>query len=145
MAGQPQVDVGAILANQMLQAAKVVEEQIDREMEQLEKLDEDSLEALKQRRLKALKKAQEQKQEWIAQGHGEYQEIPEEKEFFNVTKNSSNVVVLFYRDDFFRCKIVDKHMSKYSPTKYFPFSEPQNPSIDVSEVNKIWQTTDLRL
>ena len=115
---QQQLDMGALLANQMLQAAKVVEDQIDQEMDKLDKMDEDSLEALKQKRLKALKKAAEQKQEWLAQGHGEYQEIPEEKEFFNVTKNSTNVVVHFYRDDFFRCKILDKHMSKLNSNIY---------------------------
>jgi hypothetical protein len=31
-----------------------------------------------------------------------YEEIPEEKEFFNVTKNSERVVVHFYRSDAFR-------------------------------------------
>ena len=57
-----------------------------------------------------MKKAQEKKQEYLKQGHGEYEEIPEEKEFFNVGKNSENVVCHFYKDDTFRCKIVDKHM-----------------------------------
>ncbi len=39
-------------------------------------------------------------------------QIPEEKEFFNVTRSSENVVCHFYRDETFRCKILDKHLSK---------------------------------
>ena len=49
-----------------------------------------------------MKKAKEAKEKCLQQGHGEYSEIPEEKEFFNVTKNSNNVVCHFYRDETFR-------------------------------------------
>ena len=49
-----------------------------------------------------MKKAAQQKEEYLKNGHGEYSEIPEEKEFFNVTKNSGNVVCHFYRDETFR-------------------------------------------
>ena len=48
-------------------------------MKKLESMDEDDLEALKKRRIDMMKKQQEKKQEWLAQGHGEYSEIPEEK------------------------------------------------------------------
>merc|ERR1719370_604657 len=61
--------------------------------------------------MEAMKKGQEKKQKWLQQGHGEYSEIPEEKEFFNVTKNSENVVCHFYREETFRCKILDKHLN----------------------------------
>jgi len=120
MAGQP--DMGQILGQQLLQAAQVMEEQVDDEISKLERLDEDELEIIKQRRIDAMKKAQEKKQEYLKQGHGEYEEIPEEKEFFNVGKNSENVVCHFYKDDTFRCKIVDKHMKvlarKHIETKF---------------------------
>jgi hypothetical protein len=52
MAGPGGVDLGAIVTNQMIQAAKVVEEQLDQEIEKMEKMDEDDLEALKARRLR---------------------------------------------------------------------------------------------
>jgi hypothetical protein len=120
MAGQ--ADMGQILGQQLLQAAQVMEEQVDDEISKLERLDEDELEIIKQRRIDAMKKAQEKKQEYLKQGHGEYEEIPEEKEFFNVGKNSENVVCHFYKDDTFRCKIVDKHMKvlarKHIETKF---------------------------
>lgn len=45
------------------------------------------------------------------QGHGEYLEISNEKEFFDICKQSENVVCHFHRDSTFRCKIVDKHLS----------------------------------
>lgn len=106
-------NLGNMIQEQMIQAAKIVEEQIDAEMEKLEKLDEDDLEALKAKRLRAMKRQQEKKQEWLKNGHGEYEEIPEEKNFFEVTKNSENVVVHFYRDETFRCKILDKHLGTF--------------------------------
>merc|ERR1712088_630513 len=44
------------------------------------------------------------------------------KEFFNVTKNSENVVCHFYREETFRCKIMDKHLAilakKHVETKF---------------------------
>jgi len=120
MAGQ--MDVGAILGEQLLNAAKMMEEQVDQEIASLEKMDEDDLEVLRRRRMEMMKKNQEKKAEWKAAGHGEYSEIPEEKEFFNVTKGSDNCVIHFYREETFRCKIFDKHFNllakKHLETKF---------------------------
>ena len=66
-----------------------MEDQVDAEMRKLETMDEDDLEALKKRRIEMMKKQQEKKQEWLAQGHGEYSEIPEEKVEYN--QCSSNI------------------------------------------------------
>ena len=53
MAGVPPgLDMGQLVAGQLMQAAAVVEEQIDAEIEKLEKMDDDDLEALKARRLR---------------------------------------------------------------------------------------------
>ena len=104
-----------LMANQLMAAAQIVEEQIDTELERLEKLDGDELEVLRQKRIAGMKKQQAKKQEWLSNGHGQYEEIPEEKEFFNVTKKSENVVVHFYKDDAFRCKILDKHLAALAP------------------------------
>ena len=49
--------------------------------------------ALRRKRTEALKKQEEKKAEWRANGHGSYEEIPEEKEFFNVTRKSDNCVI----------------------------------------------------
>ena len=79
-----------------------VDENSSAEIDRPEKLDEDDLEVLRQKRMAGMKKQQAKKQEWLSNGHGSYEEIPEEKEFFNVTKKSENVVVHFYKDDSFR-------------------------------------------
>ncbi|XP_052004525.1 thioredoxin domain-containing protein 9-like [Xyrauchen texanus] len=110
MASQSMEVVAKALEQQMLQTARIVEEQLDAKLDNLERMDEDDLERLKEKRLEALKKAQKQKQEWISKGHGEYREIPSEKDFFAEVKESKNVVCHFYRDSTFRCKILDKHL-----------------------------------
>jgi len=108
-------NVGDVLADQLVKAAQIVEEQLDAEIDRLEKMDDDDLEALRQKRMAGMKKQQAKKQEWLANGHGNYEEIPEEKEFFNVTKKSENVVVHFYKDDSFNCKVLDKHLTALAP------------------------------
>lgn len=63
MAADTSVDIlQKVLENEILQTTKVVEEHLDAEMQKLDQMDEDELERLKQRRLEALKKAQQQKQ-----------------------------------------------------------------------------------
>jgi len=53
---------------------------------------------------------QKKKQEYLANGHGEYDELSGEKEFFEVSKKSANIIAHFYRDSTERCKIVDHHL-----------------------------------
>lgn len=38
----------------------------------------------------------------MSKGHGEYKEIPSEKDFFSEVKESKNVVCHFYRNSTFR-------------------------------------------
>lgn len=122
------------MANQQLDIIKVlekVEEQVDSELSKLNELEEDDLERLKEKRLEALKKAQKQKQEWLSKGHGEYREIPSEKDFFGEVKESKKVVCHFYRDSTFRCKILDKHLSilakKHVETKFLKLNVEKAP------------------
>ncbi|TSL16124.1 Thioredoxin domain-containing protein 9 [Bagarius yarrelli] len=123
--------VAKVLEQQMLQSARIAEEQIDAELEKLEQMDEDDLERLREKRLEALKKAQKQKQDWLSKGHGEYKEIPSEKDFFAEVKESKNVVCHFYRDSTFRCKILDKHLSimakKHLETKFIKLNVEKAP------------------
>ncbi|CAK1591449.1 unnamed protein product [Parnassius mnemosyne] len=90
--------------------AQTVEKQLDSELERLDTLDSNDLEAIRQQRIAEMKKRAQQKQEWIANGHGEYTEIDGEKEFFVVCNKSDNVVCHFYRADTPRCRIVDMHL-----------------------------------
>ncbi|XP_049884371.1 thioredoxin domain-containing protein 9 [Pectinophora gossypiella] len=92
------------------QVAQTVEKKLDQELERLDTLDSGDLEAIRQQRLNEMKQRAKQKQEWLANGHGEYTEIDGEKEFFTVCNKSVNVVCHFYKNDSPRCKIVDMHL-----------------------------------
>ncbi|CAL8387921.1 thioredoxin domain-containing protein 9 [Gadus morhua] len=128
MAGGQTMD---ILAKVLEQSAKLMEEKVDEQLNKLDRMDDDELDKLKERRLEALKKAQKQKQDWLSKGHGEYREIPSEKDFFGEVKESKNVVCHFYRDSTFRCKIVDKHLAilakKHVETKFIKLNVEKAP------------------
>ncbi|KAF7215555.1 thioredoxin domain-containing protein 9 [Nothobranchius furzeri] len=115
----------------VLEQTKLVEEQVDAQLSQLNEMDEDELERLKERRLEELKKAQKQKQEWLSKGHGEFREIPSEKDFFSEVKESKKVVCHFYRNSTFRCKILDKHLAilakKHVETKFIKLDVEKAP------------------
>ena len=51
-----------ILAKVLEQSAKLMEEKVDEQLNKLDRMDDDELDKLKERRLEALKKAQKQKQ-----------------------------------------------------------------------------------
>jgi len=104
-----------MLEQQLLQAAEVMEEQIDSEMKKMADLDEDDIEKIRQNRLKAMQKAHAAKQEFLQKGHGEYKELSSEKDFFDEIKNSKRAVVHFYRPCTERCTIFDKHLSLIAP------------------------------
>ena len=58
-------------------------------------------------------------------------ELYDEKEFFETSKKSENVVCHFYRDSFERCKIVDKHLAqlarKHIETKFCKINAEKAP------------------
>eukprot|EP00116_Pleurobrachia_bachei_P009889 sb/3470151/ len=99
-------------------AVEAMEATVDKELEKYEKMDEDDLEAIREKRLKQMQKLQEKKQEYKNLGHGTYDTITNEKEFFEISKKSDRVVCAFYIDTSFRCKIVDKHLTELC-TKHF--------------------------
>ncbi|XP_011168600.2 thioredoxin domain-containing protein 9 [Solenopsis invicta] len=99
----------AALQQKVVEVTNHVEQQLDAEIEKLENLDINDYEKIRAHRLNELKRMQKQKQDWLALGHGEYAELYDEKEFFEVSKKSENIVCLFYKDDSPRCKIVDHH------------------------------------
>ncbi|XP_002960591.2 thioredoxin domain-containing protein 9 homolog [Selaginella moellendorffii] len=94
---------------QVLTVAKVIEEQLDDEISKLDRLDDDDLERLREQRLAQMKQMAAKRQQWLALGHGDYQEIHSEKDFFAVAKASERVVCHFYRENW-PCKVVDKHL-----------------------------------
>ena len=119
------------LQNHLVKATEVIEQQVDNEINKLDKMDEDDFEGLRRKRMEQIKKAQQQKQEWLQQGHGKYEEVSDEREFFDCSKKSKQVVCHFYRDSTFRCKIVDKHLtllaSKHLETKFIKINAEKVP------------------
>ncbi|CAG0889662.1 unnamed protein product [Cyprideis torosa] len=121
----------AALEQQLTKAAKVVEQYVDAELEKLETLGDDDLDRLRKERMQEMKKLAEKKSQWLQNGHGHYEELSEEKQFFEVSQKSENVVCHFYREEAFRCKIVDKHMpilaKKHLETKFCKLNAEKSP------------------
>jgi len=109
--------IGDVLGERLLEVAKVMEEQLDAQIDELDKMDDDDLEAIRQRRMAEMKKMVAKKEELLAAGHGKYTEIPDEQAFFNEQKKSKKIILHFYRDATFRCKIVDKHLEILAPKR----------------------------
>lgn len=69
----------------------------------------------------------------ISIGHGEYEDLPGEKELFDKTKKSERIVCHFYRESTMRCKIVDKHLEtlarKHIETKFVKLNVDRAPFI----------------
>ncbi|XP_030370490.1 thioredoxin domain-containing protein 9 [Scaptodrosophila lebanonensis] len=99
-----------LLENQLLNAAQTIEKQLDQQLDRLDNLDSDDLKAIRDQRIREMKDLNNKKQEWIRNGHGTYTELANEKEFFEVSKKSPNIVCHFYKDSTERCRIVDMHL-----------------------------------
>ena len=131
-----QLQESAQLEQVINHVTKVIESQVDKQIEKIDAdisnlNDEDELKALRQKRLQAMKKAQEEKESWLANGHGKYEEIPDEATFFAECKKAKNLVVHFYREATFRCKIVDKHLdllaAKHLEAKFMKIDAEKSP------------------
>eukprot|EP00762_Andalucia_godoyi_P008430 ANDGO_04688.mRNA.1 Thioredoxin domain-containing protein 9 homolog len=85
---------------------------LESELDQrIQEIDEEDIETIRARRREVLKKEAENKKRWIANGHGTYSEIFDEKEFFNVCKSSERVIVHFYRPSNEACEVMNKHLA----------------------------------
>ena len=126
------VSVGEKLGGALLQAALDREAELDAQLQKLEEhQDEDDLEAVRRKRMDAMKAKHKRNQELRAKGHGEYSEIFGEKEFFNTAKNSQLCVCHFYRDATWRCKVIDKHLDvlakKHIKTRFVKLNIEKSP------------------
>merc|ERR1719235_1206582 len=78
--------------------------------------EDDELERLRAARRKKMMEGHKKKQEFIAKGHGEYEEIPEE-DFLKTVTSSYRCIVHFYHQNFERSKILDMHLRKLVQSK----------------------------
>jgi hypothetical protein len=118
-----QMGTAASLA--LLRSARAQEEAVNDQLDQYDRLldDTDALAQIRAKRLAELKAQHEQKQKWMAAGHGEYQELggggqnssDVAKEFFAANKASENLVVHFYRPSTRLCDVFHAHLQKLAP------------------------------
>ncbi|MED6159089.1 hypothetical protein PIB30_039146 [Stylosanthes scabra] len=80
---------------EVLTVEQAVKDKIDDEIATQDRLDADDLEALRKHRLQEMKKIAEKHSCWISLRHGEYAEIPSEKDFFSIVKASERVIYHF--------------------------------------------------
>lgn len=115
--------MGDAATKMILQSAKAQEENIQENMARYDALleaNDDTLEALRERRLAQLKAAQKKKQQWRDAGHGEYSNLEGQdgdvaRAFFEATKASERVVVHFYRPTTRFCDVFHSHLEKLAP------------------------------
>lgn len=125
---------------QVVEAAQVIEDALDDQIREMDKMDEDDLEALRERRLAALKKNFAQQKEWLAKGNGTYSELPDQKDFFDLAKNCDRLVCHFYRPTTWRCSLYDRALDrlakKHLGTRFVKIDAEKSPFL--VERLKIW-------
>ncbi|MED6191898.1 Thioredoxin domain-containing protein plp3b [Stylosanthes scabra] len=99
-----------LLAQEKTQPSSSLNQEVDLD----DLMDDPELEKLHADRIAALKREAEKRQEWKKKGHGEYKEITE-GDFLAEVTGSEKVICHFYHKEFYRCKIMDKHLKSLSP------------------------------
>lgn len=79
-------------------------------MAALEEEDDHALAALREQRLQQLHSEFSRAKKMRDQGTGAYAEIKDEKELMDVTTGTKLVVVHFFKSDFGRCGVMDRHL-----------------------------------
>lgn len=103
---------------QLLAVAETIERAIDDELDRMDQMDENDLAAIRRNRMKQLKEMQKRKDNWLARGHGVYQQITDPKEFFEYVKKSERVICHFGRAGSERCNLIDHHMRQAAPVHF---------------------------
>ncbi|CAN0927290.1 Thioredoxin domain-containing protein PLP3B [Linum grandiflorum] len=99
-----------LVAEGKAQSSSSVNQEVDLD----ELMDDPELEKLHADRIAALKREAEKRESLQRQGHGEYREITE-GDFLGEVTRSDKVICHFYHKEFYRCKIVDKHLKVLAP------------------------------
>jgi hypothetical protein len=94
----------AVVEQAVGQMARQLEAQVDAEIDRLGNLNDSDIDAIRQKRMKDMKKRQKNMKEWLARGHGEYTEVFTEQEFFKAMKGEERMVCHFFRENW-PCKV----------------------------------------
>ncbi|KAG0453989.1 hypothetical protein HPP92_025293 [Vanilla planifolia] len=99
-----------LLAKEKAEASRTTNDEVDLD----ELMNDPELEKLHAERIAALKKDAEKREVLKRKGHGEYREITE-ADFLGEVTGSEKVICHFYHHEFYRCKIMDKHLRALAP------------------------------
>ncbi|KAI9164899.1 hypothetical protein LWI28_004220 [Acer negundo] len=99
---------------EVLAQEKAASSSNNQEVDLDELMDDPELEKLHADRIASLKKEAEKRQVLQRKGHGEYREIGE-GDFLGEVTGSEKVIGHFYHKEFYRCKIIDKHLKALAP------------------------------
>lgn len=109
------MDKTQIMEQKVLEVSKRLEKEVDAAIEHIDNLDINDLEQLRKQRIQEYKSQQGKRQHWLQSGHGSYEQLSEEKMFFDVIKKSDNVVMHFFTPNNTRSPILDKHLKILAP------------------------------
>lgn len=101
---------GTAAEQALLQVAEQIERAIDDEMARIDGMDDDDLLEIRKRRMNQLKEMERRREEWIRKGHGQYVEVTDPKNFFDIVQRSERVIVHFMRRATSRCSIIERHL-----------------------------------
>lgn len=93
-----------LIEQTVVSLARQMEKQVDAEINKLDNLGDDDIEAIRQKRMRELQVRQEKMKEWAARGHGEYREIFSEQDFFKEMKGEERMICHFFRENW-PCKV----------------------------------------
>lgn len=115
-----------LVAQEKAQSSSTTNQEVDLD----ELMDDPELEKLHAERIAALKKEAEKRQALKRVGHGEYRDISE-GDFLGEVTGSEKVICHFYHREFYRCKIMDKHLKslalKHIDTKFIKLDAENAP------------------
>lgn len=117
--------IGNAAARAILQNVQAEEAALEHEMARYDALleDDEALDALRAKRIAAMKQEHANQQKWAALGHGTYSLLggggnnakDVAREFFDAAKQSERMVVHFYRSSTLLCDVFHKHLEKLAP------------------------------
>ncbi len=99
-----------LIEQTVVSLARQMEKQVDAEINKLDNLGDDDIEAIRQKRMRELQVRQEKMKEWAARGHGEYREIFSEQDFFKEMKGEERMICHFFRENW-PCKVTGADLS----------------------------------
>lgn len=120
-----------VLTHTLVNALEEKEAMLDEQIKYYDTLNEDDVEEIRRKRLEEMKESSAKFKTFISQGHGKYDDLLSERDFFEAAKKSKNFVCHFYRPSTWRCQIVDRHLDilarKHIGTRFVKLNVEKSP------------------